>query len=137
MTYIARIILLVFVGLVSWIAFQPELNLAAWTPNLLMRRIGFSYQSILTYEHHFHLALHFMVGAIIAFLLYHGKFYANNNAKLRIIFGLIMVFIGSVFVEWGQSIVGRNVEVADLLFGFAGALIVSVGLLCSILREQS
>jgi len=121
-----RILLVVFIVLVSCIAFTADLNLAEWTPNRFLRQIGLSYQIILSYEHHLHLGLHFVVGWILTILLYFADLFRVENQARRIFFNLILMICLVIATEAIQSKIGRNVEVADLLFGMSGIILCSL-----------
>ena len=126
MKHIARAILLILIVVSAYIAFQPQYNMAHWTPNRTMRSLGFSYQTILAYELNLHWFLHVVVGLVGTVLLYLSQLYFTKSSNKRIITGFLLVTAMSLIAEWLQSLIGRNVEIADLAFGFLGTSVATV-----------
>jgi VanZ family protein len=110
----------------AYIALQPEYNTAHWTPNQTMRKLGMPYRYILAYEHYLPWALHFFIGLILTLLLFFSKFYYRKDQYKRVILGFFLM-VGVILInEWAQSLIGRNVQISDLIFGLAGISIATV-----------
>ena len=115
----------------AYIALQPEYNMAHWTPNQTMRDLGLPYAFILGYEHYLPWVLHFFIGMILTLLLYFSKLFYSQDAKKRIISVFILMVSLIIIAEWVQSLVGRNVQLSDLVIGLAGISIATVFLASS------
>ena len=77
---ISRILLIALIGFAGYIALQPSYNTAHWTPNLQMRKLGFSYDFILGYEQHLNRVLHFTV-SFLALRMSHFLMVALKQSK--------------------------------------------------------
>ncbi len=130
MKALARVLLLIIVLSAGYIALQPQYNMAHWTPNQTMRSLGFSYESVLAYEHYLNWFLHWLTGLIVTLLLSPSKFYFPGNRKYRIIAGYFLVATMALVAELLQSALGRGFETADLIFGVTGTTMATVMLVC-------
>ncbi len=105
------------------IAFAPAgLNLAHYTPNQFFRNIGLPYNFILAYEVHFHLFLHFAVACVVTLLIYGAAVFSRYSPGRQILFSVSVTMVFSLTAEAIQSVIGRNVEVVDLLMAGLGML---------------
>ena len=118
--YISRAVLLFILVVSSYIALQPEYNMAHWTPNQTMRQLGVPYHLILAYEHYLPWVLHFVIGLVLTVLLFFGELYDLINPGKRIARGFFLMVGLILITEWLQSTVGRRVELIDLAMGMAG-----------------
>ena len=113
----------------SYITFQKDYNMAHWTPNQTMRDLGMPYEWILAYEHYLPWALHLFIAMLLTLLLYTSKFYfpedtvKRNATGFKIMLGIILL------TELLQTLVGKSIQISDLLFGLAGILITTLTLL--------
>ena len=128
-TVIYRILLILLLALSASIAFRRDLNLAAYTPNQLMRDLGFSYHAILSYEHHFHLVLHISVGFLLTLLISGSRLFSVSSTRKRVVISAILVVAMAIVAEIIQAAIGRNVEIADVVYGLIGILIAAVTML--------
>ena len=121
-TTVYRILLILLVVFSANIAFRPGLNLAAYTPNQLMRDLGFSYQAILAYEHHLSSVLHILVGFLLTLLITGSKLFLATATRKRVVVSATLVVGLAVCAEFIQAAIGRNVETADVVYGLIGIL---------------
>ena len=120
---ICRVLLLLVLVVASKIAFAPAgLNLAHYTPNQFFRDLGLPYEFILAYEVHFHLLLHFAVALAVTLLIYGADVFSRYSPSRQIIYSVTVTTIFSLAAEVTQSMIGRNVEVVDLLMAGLGML---------------
>jgi hypothetical protein len=87
MKIFARILLVVVTLVAGYIALKPQYNTAHWTPNQTMRSLGFSYQSVLAYEHYLNWFLHWVTAFIVTLLLYIAEVYFPGNSRYRMVTG--------------------------------------------------
>lgn len=117
---ISRVLLVLILVVGAYIALKPEYNTAHWTPNRTMRYLGIPYRYILAYEHYLPWALHFFIGLLLTLLLFFSKLYYPEDASKRIHVGFILMIVIILANEWAQSLFERDVEISDLVIGFAG-----------------
>ena len=120
MKVLARISLVVVVIVAGYIALKPQYNTSHWTPNRTMRNMGFSYESVLAYEHYLNWFLHWVIGFLVTLLLYFSELYFSGNARNRMVSGFLLVAGMALTMELLQSGLGRDVEIADLVLGIGG-----------------
>lgn len=113
----------------SYITFQKDYNLAHWTPNQAMRDLGMPYEWILAYEHYLPWALHFFIAMLLTLLLYTSKFYFPEDAAKRTATGFKIMLGIILLTELLQTLVGKSIQISDLLFGLAGIGITTLTLL--------
>ena len=120
MKVFARISLVVVIIVAGYIALKPHYNTAHWTPNRTMRNLGFSYESVLAYEHYLNWFLHWVTGLIVTLLLYFSEVYFSGKARYRMITGFMLVVVMAITMELLQFGMGRDIEIADLVLGICG-----------------
>jgi VanZ family protein len=120
MKIFARIVLVVVIIAAGYVALKPHYNTAHWTPNQTMRNLGFSYESVLVYEHYLNWFLHWVTAFIVSLLLYFSELYFPGNPRFRMVTGFLLVVGMAVSMELLQSGMGRDVEIADLVLGICG-----------------
>ena len=128
MVIVARVLLVLVFLLSAYIALKPGYNMAQWTPNRWMRSVGFSYETVLAYEHHFHWFLHLAVGFLATNLLYLSRLYFSDHRKPRLVASCILMATISVGLEFWQRAFGKSVEIADILFGLAGIALAALSM---------
>jgi VanZ family protein len=120
------------VAFVLWIAFQKDLSLSPYTPQQTFRSLGLSYSFILGYERNFHILLHLFVPFLMTILLYGSRKRGGESKMNSIIICVGIVLFLSLLTEAVQGLVGRNVELMDLVFD-----LLSVGVAAFVLSRCS
>lgn len=112
-----RCLLLILVGSVSYVIFQPAYNFAHWVPHGLLRNLGVPYAALLYFETNADKLLHPLIAASLVILLTQAKIPLISTTKLR---SLLFVFALIVLAEIIQAWIGRGFGYLDLILGFLG-----------------
>ena len=120
--WFARLLIVITLPVALYIAIKPDFFGWEYIPRGLITGIGFSYHSLLWFEHNLASMMHLLGAFGLTLTLPLANLFYKNRPAVQILVAATGVFVAGWLLEIIQGYSGRGYETRDLLYHCLGVI---------------